>query len=345
MARSPGSIYAFPANIQPQPADLPRQLTPTMFNNPPHLSSLQRWMQSVITHPEGVSRGIDAQPARQQIEITAADVEQVVCRSQALTAIQRLEIYHNAYFARLMECLRETFPALVSATGPEVFDQFALGYLQAYPSTSYTLGHLADKFMQYLAQTRPDTEPHQAGVVDWPDFLIDLATLEWTIEQVFDGPGVEDQPLLDADRLLAIAPDQWPQVRLVPVPCLRLLDFRYPVNDYFTEFRQQRQEADQAWQPSLPQPRPQYVAVTRRDYVVQRHELEATEFDLLAPLVAGQAIGRAIEALAAAANQPLDALAVQLRRWFTRWTAHGFFASVELPRGENDPPPPSDTPL
>ena len=44
-------------------------------------------------------------------------------RSQALTALERLAIYGHAYYARLLECLREEFPVLKHALGEELFDE------------------------------------------------------------------------------------------------------------------------------------------------------------------------------------------------------------------------------
>jgi hypothetical protein len=57
--------------------------------------------------------------------------------------MDRLAIYGTAYYARLLECLLEEFPVLVHALGEELFDAFAVGYLQKYPSRSYTLNDLA----------------------------------------------------------------------------------------------------------------------------------------------------------------------------------------------------------
>lgn len=186
------------------------------------LRQLQQWMQSVITHQHGIRAGIDSEQARGEIDISAEQVEQVIRRSQNLTSIERLEVYGNAYYARLLECLRECFPALAEALGEEVFDEFTFGYLQQYPSESYTLDRLGDHFAQHLQETRPDAIESAEGQVGWPDFLIDLATLEWNIEMVFDGPGIEDQDLLDLDQIQAISHEQWPEAVLQPVPCLRV---------------------------------------------------------------------------------------------------------------------------
>src|SRR6516162_5491651 len=119
------------------------------------LDRLQRWLQSVITHPGGVAAGVASDEARRLIDVAPADAGRVVTRSRALTALERLEIYHRAYHARLLECLREEFPVLEHALGRDVFDQFALGYLQKYPSHSYTLNQLGTCFPQFLAESRP----------------------------------------------------------------------------------------------------------------------------------------------------------------------------------------------
>src|SRR5690242_10389600 len=129
----------------------------TTPNNSWHdLRQIQRWMQAALMHPVGVAEGIASAEARQHIDIEPDDAERVVTRSQALTALERLAIYSYAYYARLLECVREEFPVLLHALGQEVFDAFAVGYLQKYPSRSYTLFQLGANFPRYLAETRPE---------------------------------------------------------------------------------------------------------------------------------------------------------------------------------------------
>ncbi len=120
------------------------------------LDRIQRWMQSVLMHPGGVAEGVASAAAREHLEIGPEEIEQVVTPSRALTAMDRLSIYGNAYYARLLECMRDEFPVLAHALGEELFDAFAVGYLQKYPSRSYTLNDLATSFPRYLAETRPE---------------------------------------------------------------------------------------------------------------------------------------------------------------------------------------------
>ncbi len=290
------------------------------------LNVIQQWMQAVITHPGGIVSGIESPAARGEIDVSLADVESVILPSLAVSSVERLAIYGNAYFARLLECMRELFPALTDVLSEEVFDSFAFSYLQQYPSRSYTLDRLADHFVEFLEDTRPELDeltacdPHDrdaAPDASWPDFIIDLARLEWTINQVFDGPGVERESPLTPEQLASLPAEQWPSVRLQPAVCLRLLSFRYPVNDFYTSFRGGND-------PSLPYPQASYLALTRRDYVVRRFELSRPQFELLSAIVAGQPLGDAI-AGCAAPETDIETLAASLQNWFRVWSANGFF--------------------
>ncbi len=338
------------------------------------LDRLQRWMQSVITHPAGVEQGILGPDAQGDIKIPPAEIESIITRSQKLDSIGRLGVYANAYYARLLDCLRSEFPVLVQMLGQEIFDQFAFGYLQNYPSRSYTLARLGANFVTYLRQTRPDAgsdgpsgaalseadhgddslnDPDHSdddhsdddhsdaahsdddhsdadhredsparGEGNWSEFVIDLATLEWAISEVFDGPGNEGQAVLQPEELRAIAPDRWPAARLTPAPCLRLLTFSHPVSSYYTAMRRQVDA-----QP--PKPASSYLALTRRDYVVYRYDLSLVQHELLSALLQGKTVGQAIARAAEVADENLEALAANLQTWFRRWTADGFFDSVE----------------
>jgi hypothetical protein len=272
-------------------------------------------------HPLGIAEGIASSDARGHIDAGPDQAETVISRSLALTAIERLAIYGHAYYARLLECLREEFPALRHALGEEVFDAFGVAYLEQYPSRSYTLFQLGANFPRFLAETRPDREGGSAA--SWPDFLIDLARLELTFSAVFDGPGVESEALLDPAQLRLISPERLLEARLVGVPCLRLLALHYPVHRYFTSVRRNEE-------PDLPEPAETFLAVTRRRYVVRHFELSRPAYELLSALLAGEPLGQAIARAIESAGADLDGLAESLRTWFHDWAAQGFFRAVDF---------------
>ncbi|MEQ8789063.1 MAG: DNA-binding domain-containing protein [Pirellulaceae bacterium] len=288
------------------------------------LRELQNWLQAVITHPGGVKAGLLSDEARQAVPVSLEQLESVVERSLACTSVERLSVYAGAYYARLLSCLRDSFPTLVIALDEDLFDRFAFGYLQRYPSRSYTLGRLADRFLAYLEETRPtsidDGSRDDLEFARWQQFVIDLARLEWTIDQVFDGPGNESDPPLSAQAMSNLSPEAWQQARLQTAPCLRLLSFRFPVNDYFTAVREGEH-------PPRPEPEETFLALTRRDYIVRRHPLSRPQFVLLDALAERRTIGESI-ALAAHECDDLERLAADLQSWFANWTAAGFFQRI-----------------
>ena len=296
-----------------------------MTNQPRDLQKIQRWMQAVIMHPDGIVGGINSAVARAQIDVSSDEVDRVITRSQALNSVKRLEVYGNAYYARLLEVLRGEFPALQHAAGQEAFDGFAFGYLQSSPSHSYTLAALSGRFPQYMEETRPTRKTSEEGP-DWPDFLIDLARLERAYSDVFDGPGPERGELLKSDELSDIPQECWPDVTLVPVACLRLMTFRFPVHEYASAVRNAEGEG-----PAPPNPQQTYLAINRRDYVVRRRALSFVQYELLRAIVEGSTLADAIARAVEATDTDVETLARQFGDWFQVWTAAQFFQAVELP--------------
>jgi hypothetical protein len=256
------------------------------------LEKLQHWLLTAIT---------------QRVAPLRADVDQVLLPSLQQSALDRLAVYRSAYIARLLEILREQLPCTRFAVGDDLFDQFAASYLQAHPPHSYTLARLADKLVEHLNATRP---------AEWGELLVDLVSLEQTIDRVFDAPGPENLPPFtlphQADESLS----------LLLAPGLELLAFRYPVSTYYTAWKAGQE-------PPWPQPQPQFVALLRRDYIVRRYELTRLQFELLLAISHGLPLGEAIvTATAGAANAETEKLAASFGDWFADWAAGGFFAAA-----------------
>jgi len=291
----------------------------TYFMFPPSrdLRSLQAWLQEAIT-------AADERPVE--------DLEQVILPGARQTSTERLQVYAEAYSARLLECLQHTFPVLWETIGHEAFAAFGFAYLQRHPPQSYTLDRLGDRLPEFLDATRA-----QLSVVDesgsgeepgenaFAQLLIDLARLELAIDQVFDGPGSEGDPPLDVVVLENLTPEAFAAARLRLCPSVKLLEFRTPVSGHFTAVRR-----GEPW--PEPERRVTFLALSRRNYVVQRHELSRPQFVLLSILACGETIGQAITA-AAESCQDADPLGEELRSWFDEWSAAGLFAELEPSQG------------
>lgn len=239
------------------------------------LRSLQEWMLAAIAGPDGVP----------------AAAGEIVCGTERLSAERRLELYRRSHHLRLLEAMRAGYPGLRHMLGQELFDEFALDYLRARPSRSYTLQRLGEGFADHLAATRPDADGAPEA---WPQMMIDLARLERTFAEVYDGPGMEGEgsPEPPADRDATVTAE--------PAPCLRLVHSSFPAGPYLDAVRRGED-------PELPAPEESYLAVSRRDYVVTLTVLDPAEFALLGRLVRG-----------------MPAAWSEVRRW----AAAGFFGTL-----------------
>ena len=275
----------------------------------PSLSELQRWMMDVVTHPEGASAGIDAASKSGTSGLKGQKAHSIVRRSKNLTSLERIGIYQEMYFLRLIEILEGDFSAVRHAIGEDDFPEVAKAYVVAYPSKHYDLCNLGAKFSIFLRAAK--TLKHRA-------FLADLAKLERAIEEVFDEKQVKP---LTIDELLGVPKEQWINMRLATVPALRLISSRYPINAYFEAVR-----ADE--HPLIPAARATWLAVYRKkNFQVWRMELDRPQFAMLTALARGKTVGQAVEAcLEVPEAQSLD-LAASVKSWFDEWAASGFFAS------------------
>ncbi len=276
---------------------------------PPPLDRLQRWMQAAVVHPGDIEKALASPLARR--EIARADVDAVILPSPTLTPAQCVSVYQNMYLLRMEEALGSDYPGLKHFLGDDGFFSLVRDYVQVHPSRSYTLNRLGDKLPDYVA-VAPDVRRR--------DFCADLARLERALSQVFDAA---ETKALDASAIDSVAPEAWETARLTPIAAFRLLALRYPASAYMDTLDDEQHRHPPARR------RDTYVAVYRRDYSVYRHDLTRGAHDLLADLVAGKPLGRAVAAALRRGGrkrpQPDD-----LFRWFRQWVAAGIFAKVDL---------------
>ncbi len=280
------------------------------------LPELQGWMQAAIVHDGPIDEALSAPDAA--AILPPAQIERAILPSATLSAAERLDIYHGMYFLRMAEALESDYPALAHFLGGKRWSAAVRGYVAAHPSRSYTLNVLGRALPDWL---------RVAPRLPRRGFCVDLARLEWAATEAFDA---EEAPRLAEAELGAVAPEEWPHVRFVAQPALRLVALRWNANEWLDSAKDEDHRH--------PQPRraDKCVAVFRRGYAVYRRELERGAFGLLADLAAGQPLGAA---LARARRRRAVPDADTLFAWFREWAADGLFARLERP-GRGDLPRP-----
>jgi hypothetical protein len=128
-----------------------------------------------------------------------AAIKPYIADSQQGDTQERLEIYSNAYRFRLIDALADTFPAVHTLMGDELFYQTALAYLDAYPSHHFSLRYFGDGLSHFL----------HGYVADTPVYA-EMAGVEWALRHSFDSADIAPVTL---QALQAIPPEQWGEVR------------------------------------------------------------------------------------------------------------------------------------
>jgi len=275
----------------------------------PDLATLERWMQAVVMHPAGAAAGVRSKPARALLGEAAQDLERVVLPSRRLSAEERLAIYSHMYYARLVEVMEGEYPTTRGILGADAFRAACRSFVARHPSRTRTLNPLSAKFPDFLARRLPASRRNGLAV--------DVARIERAMEDVFDAPRAEP---MTAAQFAAIGADPGGRAVLRVTPALRMLQLRYPANDYMTAVRR-------GGKPRIPGPRATSVIVYRRGFQVFRRDQEPAQWKLLASLVAGKPLAGAVRGALRGQHGSADRAAKRLGAWFTEWSAAQLFVT------------------
>jgi len=271
----------------------------------PNLAETQNLFWQLIRAPEGVAAGLAALPDRARR--LPGGIDAWIRGDERLSAVERLDVYANMYFFRLLDVLAEDFPALRARVGHPSFHALAVEYLDAHPSESPSvrrLGHALGAFLE----THPSSR-------EWP-YLADLARFEWALLEAFDALNAEP---LGANRLKDVPPEDWASARIVLTPSLRVLPCTAPVQEVWSaaiEARDLPRIANEATT----------IRVWREELAVFHRTIDAAEKAALGAIGRGECFAGACEAAAEIIGEEKAAQEVlaMLGRWLGDRMVVGF---------------------
>jgi hypothetical protein len=264
------------------------------------LRRLQEVIYRLIVAPTGVAEGL-----AQEMTLPAGGVERLVASDDRMTPIERVEIYANAYFYRILDVFKEDYPATLAVVGADNFHNLATGYLIDYPSTEPSIYFAGRNFAEYLA-THPLRERFP--------YLADLARLERSTLESFHAA---DAKALDADAIRAIPPTEWSALRMRAHPATLLLESTWRVDRVLRAV-----EEGVAWSP--PACESVTIIVWRQKARVAYRAAEKAEREALrrASVDGGTTFAAICEAIAAAAGES-DDFAALINRLLAHWLFDG----------------------
>jgi len=310
---------------------------------PARLRGDQTLFWGLIAAPEGVRRGLEEMVGRGTAR--PGDLDALIVGDERLSSFDRLDVYANMYFFRLLDCLKEDFPRLLAAVGPARFHNLVTDYLLAHPSSHPSLRFVGARLSGFVAG-------HALGH-ECPG-LADLARLEWARSDIFDA--ADARPLGRAD-LAALHQDDSGDLRLALVPACRLLRLEHDAPRAWRDLKgsaaagadggaeaagaADATSAAKAEGPTCahaaadhvePLPsiarRPTAVRVWRQGFAVHHRSIDAEEIDSLEALSAGDTLGAIAQRLSA--GRSLEKATARLGALVQSWIEDGL---ITVPPG------------
>lgn len=278
------------------------------------LDGIQRLMLDTIRRPllpdESMQR--DSESAAQSI----------IKPNDRLTSFDRLQIYNQQYWWRMLGNFAEDFRGLRAVVGGRKFDRLAVAYIDACPSRSWTLGELGARLPGFIEAHPEFTAPHTA-------LALDVARVEWARTFSFDAG---EFPPINPQRVGQTPPDL---LRLGVQPHVQLLQLRHPVDESLIRLRHRETQAVSNAATSTrrravvrlsaqPARTPIFLAVHRHNYSVFYKRLEPEAWRLLQALRAGETLDNACAHAFAKSTASPRKSAEKIREWFATWTALGW---------------------
>jgi hypothetical protein len=170
---------------------------------PADLSEVQRLFHRLIA-----ARG-DVASALEALGMSPQTLGEIIAGDARAGAVERLDIYANAWLFRLHDALAEIFPRLRKLMGSEPFAALVRDYLQACPPSSPRLEDVGRRLPAFMASRHADA-PWLAG----------LAALEEARDRVFE---LADAPGLELAALQSLPPEQFAELPLPLIPAHALV--------------------------------------------------------------------------------------------------------------------------
>lgn len=217
-----------------------------------------------------------------------------------------LAVYHHAYRAQLVDCLRETFTQLRKWLGDDEFAEAALAHIERVPPHSWTLGAYGEGFDRTVAAIYPDDAE-----------VAELAWLEWSLSCVFAGP---DATTIAAEMLADV---DWDNARLFFVPTFTLSRVRTNIGPIWSALA-----ADETPPPAEMLPRPASVMIWRHDTSPSFRMIDDEGRDAIAQMRGGATFGDLCNA--AVARLGAEKGVERAGLFLGQWLRDGLVASIEM---------------
>ncbi len=202
----------------------------------------------------------------------------VVDTTQA-SAQDRLHVYRDAYYLRIIEILSHDYIVLKKMLGEEEFNKLATSYINAYPATHASI-RIYGRYLSKFLSNCPNYEP----------VYTEMARFEWALATAFDAA---DACTISFDDIMQIPGEAWGYLQFVPHPAVKIETFDYNTPEIWSAINTEN--------PEIP---PITLLSTPASYIIWRKEfnfvfaaLNEPQADMMQNIFAGKTFAEICESL------------------------------------------------
>ena len=120
-------------------------------NVPKELKEIQAWFASVITQP--VDQESHINPISPSGKPISKEAKRYITPSPTLDSVERIELYNQQYWWRLLSTLQSTFLLATNLLGYRRFNELiAVPFLEKFPSQHFSLSHLGKRLPGWIKE-------------------------------------------------------------------------------------------------------------------------------------------------------------------------------------------------
>ena len=258
------------------------------------LCDLQISLSKVITDSRGVT------------DETLSDTLKLAINEDVITVGERLSIYAEGYFFRILQCLEKDFVRTHKILGEELFSSMVAAFLKKFPSKYFSIDEVGRNFAPFLTEME-----ETASLAPW---VKEIAEYEWLRkESLYSGEIVSDPRWQEK-----ISTSELSDMRFRLEPSLRFQTAHWNLFDFFTSIEAQEAQPRSNNLEDFHSDVGVFIIHYRTDRgMVSSDEVSFYEYELLRLLSAGFT-------LEAALNDVQDLRPETLTSLFTQWSECGF---------------------
>lgn len=281
------------------------------------LKEVQLWFASIITRPiDCNSQMMPISPTGNSMKVEAS---QYITPSPTLRPAQRIELYNQQYWWRLLSALHDSFPLVTRLFGYSDFNHtIGFPYLVAHPPSHWSLNALGDFLPQWLEQHYEASDKK---------LVYDAALLDWAYNKNFVVKQLQPLQAEGSDNDNAI--QELYSTTLSLQPSIELLYFDYELFSYRQEFLKEEPEfwIDNPF--PLLEKKPLWSVLYRSsDNNIYWQEVSKGEYLLLQRFKDGTSIEELCEWLEDQPEELTAEASEQLHVWLQRWISQQWLGKI-----------------